>query len=182
MNKLRFITTLFALFLIVSTFAKNNDITMVSYEQSWLDSNGTIALKNNTNKKIKNVVFQITYLDMSGNELDYEEFTKNIEIEPNKTKKLDISAYEHNRNYHYYKTPDSYGHTLFKIKFKLIDYNIKQNLIPTTTSDILENNEPTPLSFIIFVLVIALFSLGITIGAYVLVAIMAQKRNRNVAL
>ena len=51
-------------FVIFAVSAINNDITMVSYEQSWLDSEGTIALKNNTNKEIHNVVFQITYLDM----------------------------------------------------------------------------------------------------------------------
>lgn len=51
------------------------DIIMVSYEQGWLDSSGTLALRNNSNEEIKNVVFLITYLDMSGNELDYEEFS-----------------------------------------------------------------------------------------------------------
>ena len=114
--------------LMVSAFAINkdleSDITMVSYEQSWLDSKGTLALKNNTSEEINNLVFVITYLDMSGNELDYEEFNKRINIDPGMTKKLDIPAYEHSRNYHYYKTKDDFGHPAFKIKFKLKDYNI----------------------------------------------------------
>ena len=80
----------------------DSSVTMVSYEQDWIDSKGTIALKNNTNEDINNVVFQITYLDMSGKALDYEEFTRSISIAPGMTRKIDIPAYEHNRNYHYY--------------------------------------------------------------------------------
>ena len=70
-----FLATLLSTLVTISAFAVNsNDITMVSYEQGWLDSRGTLALKNNTNEEIHNVSFQITYLDMSGNPLDYEEF------------------------------------------------------------------------------------------------------------
>lgn len=87
------------MFLVLASLAANKDldkdITMVSYEQGWLDSSGTLALKNNSSEEIKNVVFLITYLDMSGNELDYEEFTRRVSIAPGMTKKLDIPAYEH---------------------------------------------------------------------------------------
>ena len=92
----------------VTSLAANKDlekdITMVSYEQGWLDSEGTLALKNNSSEEVTNVVFLITYLDLSGNELDYEEFTRRIIIAPGMTRKLDIPAYEHDRNYHYYKS------------------------------------------------------------------------------
>lgn len=117
------------LYLSISAFASGNtntDITMVSYEQSWLDNNGTLALKNNTGEEVKNISFLITYLDMSGKELDYKEFFKNITIAPGMTKKLDIPAYESDRHYHYYKTKDNYGHPSFKIKFKLKGYNIEK--------------------------------------------------------
>lgn len=117
----RFALALLGIFMAVVSFAANKDlekdITMVSYEQSWLDSSGTLALKNNSSEEIKNVIFLITYLDMSGNELDYQEFTRRVSIASGKTKKLDIPAYEHSRNYHYYKTKDDYGHPAFKIKF-----------------------------------------------------------------
>ena len=53
---------------------------MVTYEQGWMDTNGALSLKNNTGVEVKNVVFLITYLDMSGNELDYEEFNKSVSI------------------------------------------------------------------------------------------------------
>ena len=65
------ITLLLALFVSFTAFAKDlsNDVIMVSYEQAWIDHEGTLALKNNTNEEIRNVVFLITYLDMSGKEL-----------------------------------------------------------------------------------------------------------------
>ena len=63
-----------------------NAVTMVSYEQRWLDSEGTLALKNNTNEDIFNVKYRITYLDMKGNPLDYEEYTSDIDVAPGMTK------------------------------------------------------------------------------------------------
>ena len=77
----------------ISVFAvDSSDISFVSYEQGWLDSKGTLALKNNTTEEIRNVKFLITYLDMSGNELDYEEYERRVTIAPGMTKKLDIPA------------------------------------------------------------------------------------------
>ena len=72
----RLTIALLSILLSVVALAANKDfekdITMVSYEQGWLDSEGTLALKNNSSEEVKNVVFLITYLDMSGNELDYK--------------------------------------------------------------------------------------------------------------
>lgn len=175
----------------VVSFAANKDlekdITMVSYEQSWLDSSGTLALKNNSSEEIKNVIFLITYLDMSGNELDYQEFTRRVSIASGMTKKLDIPAYEHSRNYHYYKTKDNYGHPAFKIKFQLKDYNVEEeavesiddNTFSTYDYDRSSGNEGL---FMIAFIIGLLFVIGITVGLYVLVAVMAQKRNRSVVV
>lgn len=175
----------------VVSFAANKDlekdITMVSYEQSWLDSSGTLALKNNSSEEIKNFVFLITYLDMSGNELDYQEFTRRVSIASGMTKKLDIPAYEHSRNYHYYKTKDDYGHPAFKIKFQLKDYNVEEeavesiddNTFSTYDYDRSSGNEGL---FMIAFIIGLLFVIGITVGLYVLVAVMAQKRNRSVVV
>lgn len=101
MIRRRLTTALLSLLLSIVAFAaqKNldKDITMVTYEQGWMDTNGALSLKNNTGVEVKNVVFLITYLDMSGNELDYEEFNKSVSIAPGKTKKIDIPAYEQER-------------------------------------------------------------------------------------
>lgn len=166
-----------SIFVSVVAFAANkdleNDITMVSYEQSWLDSKATLALKNNSSEEVKNVLFLIIYLDMSDNELDYEEFTKRVSIAPGMTKKLDIPAYEHDRWYHYYKSEGAPGkaNTSFKIKFQLKDYNVKEDVVENGNQGLFGSTD-----------IIALLFISITIGLYVLVAVMAQKRNRNVVV
>lgn len=186
MTTKRLLVALISVFLIVSAFANNKnlekDVVMVSYEQSWLDSRGTLALKNNTNEEIHNVEFQITYLDMSGNPLDYEDYTKEVSIAPGMTKKLDIPAYEHSRNYHYFKSKNMPGGSpSFKIKFLLKDYNVeKSERYNYRYSD--EKASGNESFYIIVALVVILFVIGISVGLYVLVAVMAQKRNRNVVI
>ena len=198
---------LLGLFVTISSFAVDKeldkDLTMVSYEQTWRDSNGTLALRNNTTEEIHNVVFIIQYLDMSGNDLDYKEFNKTTTIAPGMTKKLNIPAYEHDRRYHYYKSEGLYDNTSFKIKFQLKDYNTtveeKKNNSPANKYDIASDtiesinyapidkyNTPyNPISdfkIIIIGVIAVLVMISISIGLYVLVAVMAQKRNRSVVV
>ena len=182
---------IFALLSSLSISAKdlNKDVIMVSYEQSWLDSEGTIALKNNTKEEIRNISFLITYLDMQGNELDYREFIRSISIAPGMTRKLDIPSYEHSRSYHYYKTKDEYGHPAFKIKYQLKDYNFEtENIEDGERREALDI--PNPYSednsswvwSIVVALIVVLIIISITIGMYVLVAVMAKNRHRNIAI
>lgn len=185
------LTWLFAL----TAFAiEQSDLTMVSYEQGWLDSRGTLALKNNTEETIKNVSFQITYFDMSGNALDYQEFFERVEIAPGMTRKFDIPAYEHSRNYHYYKSENMPGGSpAFKIQFTLKDFNVKQEAQDNDDDSYEEStynyrsnyskDDDTPSAGMILLgLAIILIILGFVVGMYVLVAVMAQKRKRNVVI
>lgn len=186
----RFSIALLSIFLSVAVFAADKDlekdIIMVSYEQGWMDSSGTLALKNNSSEEVKNVVFLITYLDMSGKELDYEEFSKRVSIASGMTRKLNIPAYEYSRHYHYYKSENMPGGSpSFKIKFKLKDYNVEEKVTESTDEvpfDRLDYDRTTRNEglYLIIGIVALLFFIGITVGLYVLVAIMAQKRNRSV--
>ena len=187
MKKIRL--TLLCLYLIISAFAwgkANEDITMVSYEQGWLDSKGTLALKNNSSEEVKNVVFLITYLDMSGKEMDYKEFTKRVSIAPGMTKKLDVPAYEHDRWYHYYKSEGAAGkaNTAFKIKFQLKDYNVEEGLVDESIDDDpfgpFDNDGENDTIYTIIAIATILFFISIGVGLYILVAIMAKRRNRSV--
>ncbi len=158
-----------------------NAVTMVSYEQGWLDDEGTLALKNNTNENIYNVTYRITYLDMKGNPLDYEEYTSEIEVAPGMTKKVNIPAYEHDRSYSYYNSEASLSQPhRFKIKFEVQAYN---------TPDAEKNSHSggsrasgIPNIIMIICLVAGLFAFGAYMGMYVLVVVMANRRNRNAAL
>lgn len=189
MNK-KTLTALICLFMSISLFAASKsaetDISMVSYEQSWLDSEGTLALKNNTNENIHNIKFLIVYQDMSGKQLHYEEFSKKVSIAPGMTRKINIKAYEHERNYHYYKSENLPGGSpAFKIEFKLLDYNTaspQKREYPLDSDTEAETDEIfyslLPFLYIIFVL----HTIGICIGSYVLVAVMAKKRKREAAV
>lgn len=189
MNK-KTLTALICLFMSISLFAASKsaetDISMVSYEQSWLDSEGTLALKNNTNENIHNIKFLIVYQDMSGKQLHYEEFSKKVSIAPGMTRKINIKAYEHERNYHYYKSENLPGGSpAFKIEFKLLDYNTaspQKREYPLDSDTEAETDKIfyslLPFLYIIFVLL----TIGICIGSYVLVAVMAKKRKREAAV
>lgn len=182
MKKLLIIKALLLL-LFVKGYAAPNDsinlVTMVDYEQRTSDYEATIALRNNSSDTIRNISFIIEYLDMNGNSMDYETFTRKVDINPGMTKKLDIRAYEHDRNYHYFKSAhDRYGASpAFKVRFELKGYN---------TCD--ENNSTrhhygtSDNSHSILISASIVLMLGIWIGLYILVATMAKRRNRNPAV
>ncbi len=158
-----------------------NAVSMVSYEQGWLDSEGTLALKNNTNEDISNVTYRITYLDMKGNPLDYEEYTSEIDVAPGMTKKVNVPAYEHERNYSYYTSEASLTRPhRFKIKFEVTAYNT-----PDAESNLTNSDSYVPYNnsgIYLWVAIFMLLALGAYVGMYVLVAVMANRRNRNAAL
>ena len=192
MKKILFIISFLFVF-IASSFAqiKGNEISMVSYEQRWLDNEGTLALKNNTSEDIRSVTFQITYLDMSGNALDYEEFTRSVNIAPGMTKKVDIPAYEHDRNYHYYKSENSpLGSPAFKVKFELKGYNSAvtekedHKLSDAFSSYSLDqkDRDDSDLTNPLITLIFVLFVLGVWAGMYIIVAVMAHNRDRSVVI
>lgn len=170
-----------------------NAVTMVSYEQQVHDIHGTLALRNNTNEQIKNITFIITYLDMSDIELDYDEFHKDVDIAPGMTKKIDIPAYEWERNYRYYKTKDRYGlyPSTFKIKFGLKGYNT-HNYKTVECQEFCESeesnqhgqqeNKASDYLHTIGVCLVAVLTIAFVIGMYALVGVMARRRNRDAAL
>lgn len=201
MKRSRLFTLLLVFMLSILAYAtgESNEkpIVMVAYEQSWLDSNGTLALRNNTEGTVVSVRYQLTYLDMSGNPLDYMNFTSDVEIAPGKTKKVDIPAYEHSRSYSYYKSEaDLSTPHRFKLSFKLLSYETKGKGVSKVSSiddadddegeayDSDDSDEETSVWTIIGGFVAAIFGisfvLGIVVGVYVLVAVMAKHRNRSV--
>lgn len=181
----RFISTILFSLITIACLAIGEDslnaVTMVSYEQGWLDSNGTLALKNNTNSDIHNVTFQITYLSMSGKPLDYHVFSREVDIAPGMTRQIDIPAYEHDRDYSFYKS-DAYSISpkRFKIRFELKGYN--QENVVDNENDALIDDAQSYKTFAIIAIVLGFLAISFTIGLYVLVVVMAQKRNRSAVL
>lgn len=194
--KLLLFTLLILMASSTATAKKNSGtdaITMVSYEQGWLDSYGTLALKNNTNSDIYDVQFQITYLDMNGRELDYQEYSRQVEIAPGKTRQVDIPAYEHERHYSYYKSDAYYPPHKFKIKYKLVSYNSAKETTKSVVKDsdrfysdysegAYDNESRGGWFALLFSFLAIVLILVVIVGLYVLVASMARSRHRSVAL
>lgn len=166
---------------VASAKTESDAVSMESYEQRWLDTEGTLSLRNNTAKDIHNVVFVIKYLDMNGKQLDYKEYKREVNIAPGLSKKVDIPAYEHDRWYSYYKSEASSSEPhKFKIEYELKGYNLQEEEMDSIGID--EDFGVAAgysMAAIAFSIVLVLFVIGITIGMYVLVAVMAQKRNRS---
>lgn len=165
------------IFSLIHAFAAD-EVSMVSYEQNWNDHQGSLALKNNTDQPIKNLEFTIEYLNMKGIPLDYKTFSQKVDIAPQKTKKINIPAYESQRQYYYYKSEGLYSNRSFNIKFELISVNKNTSQTKSSKSKLSTNdsNNSNIMGFILipFVLII--------LGLYVLVPVIANRQRRNPAI
>ena len=161
-------------------------VTMVDYEQRWLDHEGTLALRNNTDNTIRRVKFRITYLDMNGTPLDYRDFSESVDIAPGMTKKVDVEAYEHSRFYSYYKSEGNSDGKKFKIKFQLSGYDYDAEAAADTLSNDYENLASAYYggltTFAVTGILLLILFIGVYVGMYILVACMARNRFRDPAV
>lgn len=109
------------------TCADANAVTMVSYSHDWVDYQAQISVKNNTDKNITSITGRMIYYDMSGNMLDYQDFTEHIDIDAGMTKRFQLRGYNHEEDYAYYKNKVSYSHpdNKYKVVFQLKSYTFQ---------------------------------------------------------
>ena len=105
-----------------TTIVSANDVTLANYSHEFLGSTARLSLKNNTDKIITSITGRIIYYDMSGNMLDYQDFTKSTTIDPGMVKSIDLKGFRTYDNYVYYKSNNANLGNKYKVKFKLQSY------------------------------------------------------------
>lgn len=109
---------------IYDTIARCDDKLLVfsGYEKVLRSTKESFFVTNNTRREVVRLVFEIDYKDMSGNMLDRRRESVDIEIPSGSTRKIDIPAWDKQKVFYYYRSPQpkTAQATPYKVKIRLV--------------------------------------------------------------
>lgn len=101
---------------------RSDALVVVKYEHDCLRPTANLYVHNSTGRTVKSFQFRITYYDMKGNMLDYQDISKEIQIEPDMVRMLEIEGFGWKDQYVYYSSKNADYGRQYRIKAELKSY------------------------------------------------------------
>lgn len=103
---------------------EKNAITMVAYSTE--STFPTISLKNNMARPVTSVSYRVIYYDMSGNMLDYKDFTMESPIDSHMVRECNIDRFGGYEAYYYKSKKKFSSGKPYKVSYELQSYVVER--------------------------------------------------------
>lgn len=101
-------------------------LSLTYFEKNGSEFYEFLTLKNNTDCDIISVTGVIIYKTMSGEILDYQTFTRKVDIPVGLAKRIELRSFDQSQNWKYYKSSGGFNDKSFKIEFRLLSYELDE--------------------------------------------------------
>lgn len=194
MKTKRLVTLAVTLLITLATMAQQA-VTMTGFEQSRSGLSSNVTLCNNTQQEIHKVSFRIIYYNTQGTQIDYKDYTENVNIDIGMSKAVEIEPFGVYGNYVYFDQKNKWDkdNIIFKVGFQLKSVNgvptndqTVQQLKPASENEEAETDKEEsseapliPTLTMGMVMMIGIILLALSSGWLVAVYLMARLYGQN---
>lgn len=104
--------------------ASSDALSLTYFEKNGLDNEEFLTLKNNLDCDVTSVTGVIIYKTMSGEMLDYQTFTVDVDIPVGLAKRITLRSFDQSNNWKYYRSNGLSSDKSFDIEFRLLSYEL----------------------------------------------------------